>query len=187
MPGVFCELSVLIGDEWISREAADYAPTPWSAQQLLPDLALSASCDLAFCAAAQLVGIGGELEGLFTEWIDLDDSLQPGQYLSLAKTKRRSQPQPIGRTKESASSDTTSGDPLDAVWNIGKKYAGRKLRDIPLQYWEWALNTENGERKGMDMLNPKSEKFDRDRYEMARAACEYHKQDEHPDPHRRVS
>ena len=95
MPGVFCQLSLLIGDQWISREGADYAPTPWSSQQLMPDLVLSASCDLAFITAAQLAGIGGELDGLFTDWIDLDDSLQPQQYLSLAKTRRRSQPQPI--------------------------------------------------------------------------------------------
>jgi hypothetical protein len=70
---------------------------------------------------------------------------------------------------------------------VGKKYSGLKLRDIPLQYWEWALNTSEGEQKGMDMLNPNSDRFDRKKYEMARAAYDYHKQDEHPTGRRRVS
>lgn len=192
MPGLFCHLTLMFEDQAITRTGADYQ---WNEQtrkdretgeEFKTSYTLASSATKAFVSASESFGIGKELYGLMTGWIECDQYGNPLKNLTLedcflkgSSPNKKSTPS-TGLTQSESQENTASVprtsmapsnkvaakpaqssngvDYLTQVWPFGK-HKGKVVKDIDGTYWDWAM-------ENLPQANPKDEKFRQDVYEM---------------------
>ena len=173
--GVICSLTLEGEGFLITREGGDFVDN----QNKVGDFTLASSMTKSFINAGEAFGIGHELYGLQTGWLDMDEYGRPHQPITfdmLAPTGNissagggapKSQSSAGGAGAGSSGSKKPYDGPiLDYVWPFGK-WKGTPVRDIEPNFWDWAF-------ENMDKLKQGNAKFDAELHKAATAASDFH-------------
>lgn len=173
--GVVCDLHVACDDGVISRQGADCQIN--IQEKLGQNFSLSSSATKSFGKAAEMLGIGRELFGLQTGWLECDDWGNPTKQITLADCSERQQgsgaPSTPGQQPARSGGGSfreypidTSKDIFSHLFPFGKykgKTLGQMVEEAP-DYFTWAFTERN-----LLQANPFGDKFDSGLYVLLRA------------------